>query len=833
MSLTPSKHVLLTRLHKPGELPAYQVSDTDVQMGSSFGNATCWLDTLGTGAVEQLFSVDICQTVVCAVALRYSKEGHPVGMPGLSDTGRPVRTLLEQQEAGHFRLHPDSQQHHFDLPLSLAVEETVFVPKTGDTAERPAVYLRSLVTNRDDHPQQLRVSAFADLRGLTPPDLETRFDPDLNALIAWNAGHPDWVRVFGATQPLVVSGATHDRSAVSEPAQLAPSAPPAESKGDLIGALHVDLDLPGGDTREVTFIVAFSQQGQEAAIASYRMADPAAELRATQQHLRDMLSSAHVATPDPVINDGMYWAKVNMLRVISDYPLGPAFTNSPGNSDSVVVRDSCWFILGCDYLLPSFCRALLDQIAARQEPNGMIVEYWNVLTGETEDYGLSMNDNTPLFLIALDHHWRISGDRAWLEGMYERAARAARYIVSQEDDRGLVFVKADGLGPRGIAGWRNIIPNYQINGAVTEVNAECVAALRAMAGMASFLGRSEADEFRREADQLKDAMNRHLLNPENGLYYLNIDMTGQVHTDVTVDQVFPVMFDVAPEDVAYRIINRLTAPDFSNEAGIRTVPRTSLRYHPYRDDGLLGGIWPGVTWWCAYASARYYSAFHVNALRASYQAYNRDPRKNNTVPGQFSEWFDGESMVNLGMRLSPWEPPRFVWATIEGVCGVKATADGLEVNPLMPSDWGWTAMRALPIHGSTASIFITRQQGNLQLYSDCTLVTSHQLDVYDEDVTDHVHIDNAASHVLAFKRPGEIMVCFGNEDRRPTAIVLDLRELLVEQRYSVDVFNSRDRGWAGARTSAARDLGTLTIALDEGGYGLVRLREVAEADSGT
>lgn len=830
MSLTTKDHALLARVYESGELPAYQLADTQVQMGSSFGNAKCWLDTLGTGAVERLFSVDICQTVVCATALRYSKEGQPSRTSGLSDAHRPARVLLEPQETGRFRLHPESQQHCFDLPASLAVEETIFVPKTGDAAERPVVYLRSRVTNRADHPQQLRVSAFADLHGTTPPDLEARFDPALNALVAWNAGQPDWVRVFGATHPLVASGATHDRSAVSEPEQLVCSTMPADPKGDLIGTLHVDLDLPAGGMREVIFILAFSHQGQEAAVASFRDAEPVAELRATQRHLRDRLSYAKIVTPDPVINDGMYWAKVNMLRVMADYPQGPAFTNSPGNSDHVVVRDSCWFVLGCDYLLPSFCRALLDQIATRQEPDGMIIEYWNALSGETEDYGLSMNDNTPLFLIALDHHWRVSGDRAWLGEMYERAACSARYIIDQEDDRGLVFVKADGLGPRGIASWRNIIPNHQINGAVTEVNAECVAALRAVAEMAAVLGRDEADEFRQEADKLKDAINRHLLNPENGLYYLNIDMAGRPHTDVTVDQVFPVMFDVAPEDVAYRIVNRLTAPDFSNEAGIRTVPRTSLRYHPYRDDGLLGGIWPGVTWWCAYASARYYSAFHVNALRASYEAYNRDPRKNDTVPGQFSEWFDGESMVNLGMRLSPWEPPRFAWAAVEGVCGIKETANGLEVNPLMPSDWLWTAVRTLPFHGSTASIFIARQRDHVQLYSDHKLVTQHHLEVYDEDATGRVHTDNAASHVIAFRRPGELIVCVGNENRRPTAIVLELQELLVEQRYSVNVFNSRDRTWTSSRIETADKLGTLTISVDEGGYGVVRLRAVADGN---
>ena len=58
--------------------------------------------------------------------------------------------------------------------------------------------------------------------------------------------------------------------------------------------------------------------------------------------------------------------------------------------------------------------------------------------------------------------------------------RAARLIIAQMDDRDLVVCNSK--DPRGsvwaICGWRNIIPNYSINGAVTEINAECAAALR-------------------------------------------------------------------------------------------------------------------------------------------------------------------------------------------------------------------------------------------------------------------------------------------------------------------------------------------------------------------
>jgi hypothetical protein len=76
----------------------------------------------------------------------------------------------------------------------------------------------------------------------------------------------------------------------------------------------------------------------------------------------------------------------------------------------------------------------------------------------------------------------------------------------------------------------------------------------------------------------------------------------------------------------------------------------------------------------------------VQALRTSFEHYARDPKKNNTVPGQYSEWMDGESLVNRVMRLSSWKPPRFVLAAIQGVCGVNISAGQLTFNPLIPAD---------------------------------------------------------------------------------------------------------------------------------------------------
>ena len=162
-----------------------------------------------------------------------------------------------------------------------------------------------------------------------------------------------------------------------------------------------------------------------------------------------------------------------------------------------------------------------------------------------------------------------------------------------------------------------MIAGYTLNGAVTEINAECAAALRAAGHLAELVDdRVAADRYATGGRSIASAMDAHLINPENGLYYLNIDADNVVHTDVTGDELFPVMFRVCSEETGYRVIRRLNASDFWTSAGLRTISQHDPLYDPSGNVGLLGGVWPGLTWWYAFASARYHPEFMVAALRA-------------------------------------------------------------------------------------------------------------------------------------------------------------------------------------------------------------------------
>ncbi len=65
----------------------------------------------------------------------------------------------------------------------------------------------------------------------------------------------------------------------------------------------------------------------------------------------------------------------------------------------------------------------------------------------------------------------------------------------------------------------------------------------------------------------------------------------------------------------------------------------------------------------------------------------------NTVPGEFAEWFDGGSLSNRGMYLSPWTGAKYLWAVAETVGGLNGyrTSGRPHFAPLRPKGWQWVA----------------------------------------------------------------------------------------------------------------------------------------------
>jgi len=566
-------------LGQSGRTAIYEVSDGELAVGSTLGGPKVAAIIKANGAIEKVFSIEQGQVLFGTLILRHYD----------AVTG----TYLSQDHPGTFTIYPEHQEHRYTLFNRLSVYEDIFVlsgtPGDDGSVDPPGVYQTVDLRNDGDEPVEVVTYAFAVLRGDTEHDIQATYDKRRRAIIAWNASRPEQCRIVGCSTPPESYETTLD----SAKALL------ERSPGKLSGATNADLDPLGvfqhcssigpGDSVRLTYLLSFGH-GRKDAERNYDACPEAGEaLRRTKTYYHDMLSRSVVMTPDPEVNAGVLWSKANMLRVQTKAQTGWCSTNDPTRSNNSVARDTSWFAFGADYFSPDFVRDSLLTYIKLQEKSGMIVEYYDIRTGKTEDYGLNINDNTPLLIMALWHHYNLTEDRDFLKEVYPAAQKAARYLLSQRNEQGLVWCTASGTSDWGIIGWRNVIPNYRLSGATTEVNSECYAALKKISQMARELDKHEDSAyFSAEADALRDAVNTHLYNPENGLYYLNIDLNGRPRTDITSDLVFPVMFGVADDRTVAAIVSQLSHESFWTEAGIRTTPRDAPGYTPRR--------WVGIAW---------------------------------------------------------------------------------------------------------------------------------------------------------------------------------------------------------------------------------------------
>jgi len=806
---------VIAKISGSGErISTYTVEDTQMAAGSTIGSPKCVLILKATGAIECFYSVAAGKVLIGGLNLAFWD----------GESGAALAHL-----PGEFVIHPDRQEHLYELGNGVIVHEKVFVlngePKL-DSADPAVAYFGVELENTGGATVDLRSIAAARMRGGFDSDTKLRYDARRTAFVATNRSDPKFARAFACSRRPTHWEGTDDHGKPSRVLSPAPLADRVALHGghEAIALFEHRFLLRPGRRVAFWYVLAGSESGLPELRKILDGAPPAERAaRRTRARYQRLLNRAVVMTPDPTVNRGALWAKANMLRVELFAPTGWCFVNDPARSNNSVARDTAWFAFGSDYVTPEFSRESLLAYVERLERCGMVVEYYDIRTGKTSDYKLNINDDTPLLVLALWHHFNATGDRAFLQRVYRCAKRAADYILEQRNDRGLVWCTSTGTSDWGIPGWRNVIKGYRISGATTELNSECYAALAAVSKMARELHEeSDRDFYARAAAELREAINRHLVDPDTGLYYLCIDVDGARRTDVTCDLVFPIMFGVADRERAAWIVSRLSVDAFWTEAGIRTVPRDDINYGPTHGYGLLGGVWVGVTFWYAFAAARFNPDFMASALHDSFLHYSRDPRRNNTVPGQFSEWLHGETLVNRGMMLSPWFPPRYLWAAIEGAAGLDLSGDEPKCEPCLSPGWRWLGVRRLCFRGRFVSWFAVRTE-TLRLYGTFRFANALQYEAYDADVTDEYlafHEDDVSSVVL--RRRDRIVLFFGNTaDRTVTTSIRFKKKFGAE--YVSRAYSSLRGEWVEGRVTPEQLRRGLALEIDRRGFCVIEL----------
>ncbi len=468
-------------------------------VGSTLGAPKVSLVIKATGAIEKIYSPEVGAEAFGTLVLHHW-DAHS----GVPLVARP----------GTFEIFPAHQRHFFRLSNGVDVRENIFLLSGAPEGEKfhdvdpPGAYYTLELHNEQDREVTIATYASVRLRGGMGGVTSTAYDKSKNFFVASNSKNPNLVRIAACSPSPDSYEVTLDSAKASAPQFPGPlSGQAVRSQDDPIGMFHFEHRLRANQKARVVFILTFSANGEEEARANLRaLPDAEDALERTQAHYEQTMERAIVLTPDEQVNRGALWAKANILRTQSLTSQGWCFVNDPTRSNNSVGRDTAWYGFGADYLTPFFTKEALLWYLDHLEPSGMVVEYFDIRNGKSEDYGLNINDDTPLLILALWHHFCVTGNRQFLEDVYPRLHTVAAYIISQRDDRGLVWCKADGTADWGIAGWRNVIRGYRLSGATTEVNSECYAALRTMSIMAKEMGdENQAALYGSQADEAKSS----------------------------------------------------------------------------------------------------------------------------------------------------------------------------------------------------------------------------------------------------------------------------------------------------------------------------------------
>jgi glycogen debranching enzyme len=369
-------------------------------------------------------------------------------------------------------------------------------------------------------------------------------------------------------------------------------------------------------------------------------------------------------------------------------------------------------------------------------------------------------------LIASQHYFALSGDRGFLDSAYSMLLTSANYILQQRDAGGaqlnphrLVWCTSTETFVRGLCTWRNCFNGGRISGAVTEINSECVMALRAVADLASHVGdEANANRLNDSAEDLRRAINAHLKSttPNNPFYLLMIDPFGERDDSLTGDLLFPVLCDVAEPDVSQKILAELFGPRFwvtspSGAAGMRTVAPGQPLAAPKADPGnygLTGGVWPNLALWAGRAAAQVgRTDLLVQALRGTMLLSDReDFDRFNVTPGEFPEYYNGDDLVQRGNLRSTFIHGSYSWAAIEGIMGLRPRAAALEVNPQLPRGWKWAAITNMPYRGFPLSMIASAE--NHTLYTSTRVETDWEQVICPLSLQEQYQIDGDGATII-------------------------------------------------------------------------------------
>jgi len=337
-------------------------------------------------------------------------------------------------------------------------------------------------------------------------------------------------------------------------------------------------------------------------------------------------------------------------------------------------------------------------------------------------------DSTPLFVMLAGAYATRTADLKFIDELWPALLRAMRWIEGAADSNGDGLLDYARATEQGLVnqGWKDSFDSvFHEDGrlptgpiALLEVQGYAYAAKRTMAELAELRGdRVRARQWRRGAEMLRRAVERHFWMPDHKFYGIALDGAGTL-CRVCASNAGHLLFVGLPSPRRARhVCEQLQSGTFDNGFGLRTIPEHSVRFNPMSYHN--GTVWPHDTGLCAAGMARY--GFRAGARRLLEQSFSAASYFGMRLPELlcgFSRRI-GEPPVGYPVACLPqaWSSGA-VFMMLQATLGVRIDALRREIvidRPELPHDVERLEIRGLPIVGGTVDLRFKRRLGKVSV----------------------------------------------------------------------------------------------------------------------
>jgi cellobiose phosphorylase len=537
-----------------------------------------------------------------------------------------------------------------------------------------------------------------------------------------------------------------------------------------IGAYHARLELDPGEAHDVLFVLAYTENAQEAKFEPPGSAVPnvGAARAAIERYLRvdgvegalqrlragwdDLLGHLQISTPDEhadrIVN---VW---NQYQCMATFNLGRSASSfDVGIGRGIGFRDACQDLLGFVHLVPERARQRILDLAATQLPDGGAWHQYQPLTKRGNDaIGSGFNDDPLWLVLAVGAYTRETGDLAVLDEpvaydnepgtetpLYEHLVRAARYTSERLGPHGLPLIgRADwndclNLNAFSETSGESFQTVGQREGGVAEsvfIAGQFVLAAEELAELSERRGAlHDAREMRVAAGQMRSAIGEH---GWDGDWFLRaydyggrpVGSAGNDEGRLWIEpQGICVMAGVGLEDGRAERALDAVAERLGTPHGLVLLEPAYSRYHvelgeissypPGSKEN--GGVFCHTNPWIAIAETRLgrgdRALEHIARINPSAREELSDVHR--CEPYVYAQVIAGMEAAVPGEAKNSWLTGSAAWnfvAFTQWILGIRPEHGGLRIDPCLPASWeGFEAVRRF--RGATYRIRIRKAAG--------------------------------------------------------------------------------------------------------------------------